>query len=67
MITKTRKLGGSLIVTIPKPVVEEQGLVPNQLVKIEIYKLEKSGFGLFKNGGPFTKEDKLRGQLDQYG
>ena len=53
--------------TIPKPVVEEQGLVPNQLVKIEIYKLEKSGFGLFKNGGPFTKEDKLRGQLDQYG
>ncbi|HZX12634.1 MAG TPA: hypothetical protein VFE88_04230 [Candidatus Nanoarchaeia archaeon] len=63
-LAKTRKLGGSLIVTIPKMVVENENLREDELVKIEIKKVKKSGFGLFKGLGKFTKEDKFKGQLE---
>ena len=64
-LTRTRKLGGSLIVTIPKEVVIEEGLKENQIIKIEIKRTKKSGFGLFKGIGSFTKEDKLKAQLEK--
>lgn len=64
-LTKTRKIGGSLVVTIPKNVAEEEGLVEGQTVKIGIEKVKKSGFGLFKGIGPFTKDSKFKGQLEE--
>ena len=63
-MTKTRKIGGSLMVTIPKVVAEEEGLMENQTVKIEMGKVKKSGFGLFKGTGSFKKEDRMKGQLE---
>ncbi len=63
-IARTRKIGGSLVVTIPRDIVDEEGLTENQSVKIEIQKFPKSGFGLFKGIGPFSKESKFRGQLE---
>ena len=62
-VTKTRKIGGSLVVTIPKEIVEQEGLKENQIVKIDVKKLKKSGFGLFKGVAPFSKENKFTGQL----
>ena len=61
-ITKTRKVGGSLMVTIPKNIVEAEGLVEDQLVTITIQKVKTSGFGLLKGKikGSFTKRDKLQ-------
>ncbi len=64
-ITKTRRIGGSLVVTIPRNVVEEEGLIENQTVKIEIGKIRKSGFGLHKELTPFSKEGKFKGQLEK--
>lgn len=64
-ITKTRKIGGSLVVTIPKTVVEEENLMENQAVKIDIKKVKKSGFGISKGLASFTKEDKFKGQLEK--
>lgn len=64
-LIKTRKMGGSLIVTIPKTIVEEEGLVEDQLVKVDIERAKKSGFGLFKGTGSFSKEDKWKGQLEK--
>ena len=64
-VVKTRKIGGSLVVTIPRIIVEEEGLMENQNVRIDVKKIKKSGFGLFKGVGPFTKESKLRGQLEE--
>ena len=64
-LAKTRKIGGSLMITIPKILVMEEGLTENQLVRIEIKKLKKSGFGMFKGLGKFTKEDKFKGQLEK--
>lgn len=64
-LTRTRKIGGSLVVTIPKTIVDEEGLAENQMVKIEIEKVRRSGFGLFKGIGPFSEEDEFRGQLEE--
>jgi hypothetical protein len=63
-ITKTRKIGGSLVITIPHVLVDELSLYPNQAVKIHVQKIRKSGFGMFKGIGPFCKEDKFEGQLE---
>ena len=64
-ITKIRKVGGSLVITIPKTIVEEEQLIEDQVVKVDITKLRKSGFGICKGLGPFTKEDKFKGQLEK--
>ena len=64
-ITKTRRIGGSLVVTIPKNVVEEEQLAEDQSVAISVIKLRKSGFGLAQGIGPFTKESKFLGQLEK--
>ena len=62
-LSRIRKVGGSLMVTIPKNVVEEQGLAEDELVHMIVKKAKKSGFGLYKLG-KFTKEDKFKGQLE---
>lgn len=64
-LTRTRKIGGSLSVTIPKEIVKEEMLIEGELIKIDIEKIKKSGFGLFKGIGPFTREDKFKGQLEE--
>lgn len=57
-VTTLRKVGGSVIATVPKKLVEIEGLVPGQTVKIKIEKIKKSGFGSLKGIGRWTKEDK---------
>ncbi len=57
-ITKTRKVGGSLMVTLPKELVEAERLSPEQTVKIQVKKVKMSFFGAAKGIGPWTKEDK---------
>ena len=50
-LIKTRKIGGSLVITIPRVIVEEEGLMPNQIVEINVKKIKKSGFGIaYVNG-----------------
>ena len=57
-VTKLRKVGGSLVATVPKEIVELEGLMPGQTVNIEVQKVRKSGLGILKGMGSFTKEDK---------
>jgi hypothetical protein len=63
-ITKTRKIGGSLVITIPHILVDELNLHPNQAVKINVQKVKRSGFGMFSGIGKFCREDKFKGQLE---
>jgi len=65
VLTRTRKIGGSLLVTIPKDIVREENIREGELIKVDIEKVKKSGFGLFKGIGPFTREDKFKGQLEK--
>lgn len=63
-LAKTRRLGGSLIVTIPKEVVDAQGILPDQLLRITVGKAKRSGFGIAKRLTSMTEDDKFKGQLE---
>ncbi|MAH45723.1 hypothetical protein CMI37_07825 [Candidatus Pacearchaeota archaeon] len=64
-LARTRTIGGSLVVTIPKEVVRGESLTENQLVEIEVGKIKKDFFGALKGVGPFTEQDRLKGQLEE--
>lgn len=62
-LSRTRAVGGSLIVTIPSEIVKSEMLRENELVELEIKKPKKDGFGILKGIGPFKKEDELDTEL----
>ena len=61
---QVRAIGGSLVVTIPKKVVDKEGLHEGEWVSLDVKKVKKDYFGCLPGVGPFTKEDELKGQLD---
>lgn len=58
-VVKTRKIGGSLMVTIPKEVVEQEDIREGELLELEVRKARRSFFGITPGIGPFTREDKM--------
>ena len=58
-LVKTRNVGGSLMTTIPKEVVEELGIIKGELIRITVEKIKKSYFGKLKGIGKFKEEDRL--------
>ena len=58
-LTRTRSIGGSLVVTIPKEIVKEESLKEGELVQLEVEKVKKDGFGMFKDLKPFSDEDRM--------
>lgn len=55
-----RKVGGSLMVTIPKEVAELEGIHPGEMVKLNVEKIKKDWFGVCKGiGGSLRKEEKV--------
>jgi antitoxin component of MazEF toxin-antitoxin module len=63
-LTKTRKVGGSIVVTLPKEVVDLQQIKENEYVEITVKKYRKDGFGILKGMAPFTVEDELKSSLE---
>lgn len=63
-LTRTRAVGGSLMVTLPKEIVKEKSIKEGELIEIEVEKIKKDFFGCLKGIGKFTKEDKIKGQLE---
>ena len=59
-LAKTRKVGGSLVVTLPKELVESKKIKEGEIIEIRVKKLRKDGFGSLKGVGPFTAEDELQ-------
>lgn len=53
---RTRAIGGSIVVRIPKDIVKEENIREGELVKIEVEKLRKSYFGALKGMKPYKKE-----------
>jgi antitoxin component of MazEF toxin-antitoxin module len=60
-LTKARVLGGSLVITIPRRIVEEENIKPDEFIEINIEKMKKSFFGVASKITPFTKKDELKG------
>jgi hypothetical protein len=63
-LAKTRKVGGSIVVTLPKEVVALQQIKENEYVEITVKKCRKDGFGILKGMAPFTVEDELNSSLE---
>jgi antitoxin component of MazEF toxin-antitoxin module len=59
-LAKTRKVGGSIVVTLPRELVEAQKIKENEIVEITVKKCRKDGFGILKGMTPFTVEDELK-------
>lgn len=62
-IVKTRKIGGSLVVTIPIEIAKIKQLEENQLVEIKIKKKKIDGFGILKGIGSFTRKDRMEDRV----
>ena len=58
-LTKTRKVGGSLVVTLPKALVESQKIKEGEVVEVTVRKLRRTGFGALKGIAAFTAEDEM--------
>lgn len=58
-VAHTRRIGGSLVITLPKEVVRAEGLQEDEIIKIEVKKIKRDYFGALKGIGKFTKEDEL--------
>jgi antitoxin component of MazEF toxin-antitoxin module len=56
---KTRKVGGSLVITLPKKLVESKKIREGELLEITVKKLKIDGFGTCRGMIPFTAEDEL--------
>ena len=59
-LVKTRRVGGSLVVTLPKEVTESKGIKEGEIVEITVKKLRVDGFGALRGIGPFTPDDELK-------
>lgn len=59
-LARTRKVGGSLVVTIPKEIVKEEGLREGELVRIDVKRPVTSGFGIFKGAKPFSQKEEMK-------
>jgi len=53
-LTKTRKVGGSIVVTLPKELVESQKIKEGEVVEVTVRKFRKEGFGVLKGVKPFA-------------
>ena len=58
-VTKTRRVGGSLVVTIPKKLIDSKKIKEGELVEINVKKIKIDGFGAFKGLKSFRAEDEL--------
>ncbi len=59
-LAKTRKVGGSIVITLPKELVQTQKIRENEFVEVTVKKCRKNGFGVLKGMAPFTVEDELK-------
>jgi bifunctional DNA-binding transcriptional regulator/antitoxin component of YhaV-PrlF toxin-antitoxin module len=59
-LVKTRRVGGSLVVTLPKEVTDSKGIKEGEIVEITVKKLRVDGFGALRGIGPFTADDELK-------
>ena len=57
-VTRTRKIGGSLVVTIPKEIVKEESIEEGELLEVDFKKRKFNGFGALKGIGRFTRKER---------
>ena len=66
VLTKLRKVGGSVMARIPKEVLEYESIHPGETVKIEVKKVKISGFGSLKGMKSVTYKEIHEMWEDKY-
>jgi len=56
---RTRKVGGPLVVTLPKELVKSKKIKEGEIVEITVKKISGDGLGVLKGMNPFGVEDEL--------
>lgn len=59
-VVKTRRVGGSLVVTLPKELVESKRIREGEILEIAVKKVRKDGFGVLRGMSRFAAEDELK-------
>ena len=60
----TKRIGGSIMVRIPKDVVEQEGIGENESIDLSVRKSRRDFFGAMPGLKPWTKADKLRSKYE---
>lgn len=64
-LQRAKRIGGSLMVRIPKEIVEIEHIQQGEALQIEIKKLRTDWFGAFKGLKPYNKEiDRAHSKYD---
>lgn len=66
-IVKPRRIGGSLVVTIPSNIVKAEKISENNLLTIKVVKKKRTSYlGALKGIGSYNREeDRAKGQLEE--
>lgn len=55
---KAKRVGGSIMVTLPKPVVDLLGITEGDILELSIRLPQEDLFGALRGIGEFTEEDR---------
>lgn len=64
MLTRMKRIGGSLMVTVPANVVKQENFQEDDLVEITVKKRKIEGFGILKGIGSYNREeDRMKDRI----
>jgi len=58
-MVKARRIEGSIVVRIPKELVDEEQISEGKLVEVEVRKATRDWFGAFPSLKAFSREEEL--------
>jgi len=58
IVATVRKVGGSLMLTIPKERADEEGIREGTMVTVRVQKRRQSSFGMFPGLGPWEHPEE---------
>ncbi len=59
-VIRAKRVGGSIMVRLPKDLVEQEDIHEGEMVEVDVHKARRSFFGATPGIGPFTREDKMQ-------
>ena len=58
-LVRTRKIGGSIVVRIPKEIADHEQIREGELVEVEVRKTKDNWFGAFRELKAFSRDEEL--------
>ena len=58
-LVRTRKIGGSIVVRIPKEIADQEQIREGELVEVEVRKPRNNRFGAFRELKAFSRKEEL--------